>query len=85
MTKLVPNCLAVPALVSCGIAPGLQARIPAFPGGDFDLLASTNVALPRSNWTYVNTYQFDANGNFSLTNPPGSTGPRYFYLIETQP
>ncbi len=36
--------------------------------GPYYVLSSTNVALPLSNWTRLQTNSFDANGNFSFTN-----------------
>jgi len=47
----------------------------------FYVLASTNPALPLTNWTIVSTNAFDANGNFIFTNP-NSPSPHDFYLLE---
>ena len=38
------------------------------PGWPYCVLASTNLALPASQWLSVATNSFDANGNFDFTN-----------------
>jgi hypothetical protein len=48
--------------------------------GPYYVLSSTNVALPLTNWTRLQTNSFDANGNFSFTNT--ITTPQRFYLIQ---
>jgi autotransporter-associated beta strand protein len=50
------------------------------PLGNYFLLASTNVALPLSNWTRLTTNQFDAGGNFAFTNVPSL--PRSFFRLQ---
>jgi hypothetical protein len=49
--------------------------------GTYYVLASTNVAAPKSGWTPVATNLFDASGNFSFSTSVGS-GPRRFYAID---
>ncbi len=46
------------------------------------MLATTNLALPISQWTILSTNAFDASGNFSFTNPIGS--PQQYFLLRTQ-
>jgi autotransporter-associated beta strand protein len=53
------------------------------PDGTNYLLAATNLALPRANWTRVATNVFDAGGNLVLTNGINSSMPQRFYLILT--
>jgi len=48
----------------------------------FYVLASTNVALPRTNWTLIATNTFDLSGNFIFTNSINPTVPTRFFLIE---
>jgi autotransporter-associated beta strand protein len=50
--------------------------------GIFYLLATTNVALPLNVWTVITTNQFDASGNFNLTNAVDPAAPQSFYRLE---
>jgi hypothetical protein len=49
---------------------------------NFYLLASTNAATPLAGWMRVPTNQFDANGNFRLTNPIGSYLRQNFFRLQ---
>jgi len=48
----------------------------------FVLLASTNLA--PAHWVLVTTNEFDAGGNFNLTNNIGSGSPQTFYKLQLQ-
>jgi autotransporter-associated beta strand protein len=48
--------------------------------GTYYVLSTTNVALPRSEWTRIATNSFSPAGAFSVTNPVGA-GPRQFFNI----
>ncbi|HVM59825.1 MAG TPA: immunoglobulin domain-containing protein [Verrucomicrobiae bacterium] len=49
--------------------------------GVFSILASTDMTLTTDQWTTVGTYNFDANGNFNVTNPvPDGTTSEFFIL-----
>ncbi|MDR3457899.1 MAG: polysaccharide lyase family protein [Verrucomicrobiae bacterium] len=48
------------------------------------VLSSTNLTLPRAQWTYIATNQTDGSGNFSATNGMNPTLPRTFYLLQFQ-
>ena len=50
-------------------------------GGTYHVLTSTNVVLPRTNWTVLTNGTFDANGNFASTNSIGTNQQR-FYLLQ---
>ena len=50
-------------------------------GGSYQVLASTNVTLPASNWISVATNVFDGSGNFSFTNAIAPGVPQQFFLI----
>jgi hypothetical protein len=52
------------------------------PGSNYIVMASTNLLLPRTNWTPQLTQQFNAFGNFSFTLTPGTNGPHKFYLLK---
>ena len=43
---------------------------------------TTNLMLPRTNWTRLLTNPFDAAGNFDLTNPAPTNTPRVFYQLQ---
>ena len=46
----------------------------------YNVLNSSNVALPLSNWTVLGSARFDSSGNFSSTN--ASAGGQSFYIIQ---
>jgi len=50
--------------------------------GTYYLLMTTNLMLPRTNWTRLLTNPFDAAGNFDLTNPAPTNTPRVFYQLQ---
>ena len=52
------------------------------PNGNYLVLASTNLVLPRTNWTRLSTNSFDGSGNFIFTNPISSYKPGLFYLLQ---
>jgi autotransporter-associated beta strand protein len=47
----------------------------------YNVLTSTNVALPLANWTLLGSSSFDAGGNFSFTNGT-PTEAQQFYLLQ---
>lgn len=49
---------------------------------NYYLLATTNLAMPASNWTRLFTNQFDLNGNFNFTNPMNTNSPQNFYRLQ---
>lgn len=51
------------------------------PGGTYHVLTSTNLLLPRANWTLLTNGSFDGNGDFSVTNAIG-TGLQRFYMVQ---
>jgi pectate disaccharide-lyase len=52
--------------------------------GVFDVLASTDMNIPVDSWTVIGTHNFDAAGNFSVTNPvPDGTDYEFFALHVT--
>ena len=53
-----------------------------WPGQYYYVLASTNLALPRSQWTPMATNPFDPRGNFNFTNPVNPDQPYLFYLLQ---
>jgi autotransporter-associated beta strand protein len=51
------------------------------PGASFYVVTSTNLAAPAASWTRILTNQFDASGNFTVTNPP-ATNRQSFYRLQ---
>ena len=49
-------------------------------GAQFEVLSSTNLTLPLSNWISIATNTFSA-GNFSVTNTVNLSTPRSFYIL----
>ncbi|HUA65256.1 MAG TPA: IPT/TIG domain-containing protein [Alphaproteobacteria bacterium] len=50
-------------------------------GGTYQVLTSTNIVLPLTNWTVLKTNSFDSMGNFVFTNPISSTNSTIFYIL----
>ena len=74
----VPKFLRVVASAGKFIASGTNN---GGPGGTYNVLMSTNLLLPLTNWTVLTTGSFDSNGNFSFTNAISSTNSAIFYLL----
>ena len=49
-------------------------------GEQYDVLSSTNVSLPLTNWTSITNSTF-SSANFSITNMVNTTAPRQFFII----
>jgi T5SS/PEP-CTERM-associated repeat protein len=52
-------------------------------GANYAVLTSTNVTIPMTDWLSLVTNQFDASGNFSITNPIASGELQSFFRIRT--
>ncbi len=52
------------------------------PNGNYYVLVSTNVVLPRINWTRIATNAYDTSGNFSFTNSMAAGSPQKFFLLQ---
>ena len=50
--------------------------------GSYSVLASTNLAAPLANWVPLLTNNYDASGNFSVTNAIIPGVPYRFYLLK---
>ena len=53
------------------------------PNGTCYVLASTNLTLPRAQWSMVATNTFDGSGCCAITNRLGSGFPQQFYLLRS--
>jgi fibronectin-binding autotransporter adhesin len=49
---------------------------------NFYVLATTNLALPSSNWIAISTNSFNASGNFNFTNNLGTNTAQEFYKLQ---
>jgi autotransporter-associated beta strand protein len=47
----------------------------------YSIVASTNVALPLSEWGVVSSGTFSANGTFTFSDPQAGTHPQRFYRV----
>ena len=54
------------------------------PNGYYLVLASTNLLLPRTDWTRLSTNSFNGSGNCIFTNPITPNKPALFYLLQLQ-
>lgn len=49
--------------------------------GVFEILASTDLTIPTTNWSPIGSFNFDGNGNFDVTNAvPDGTDSEFFAL-----
>lgn len=54
------------------------------PNWNYDVLTSTNLALPLLNWSNTTSGQFDASGAFEVNLPAEPTTPQRFYLLRAR-
>jgi len=50
-------------------------------GGSFQILATTNLLTPPTNWVSILATNFDNRGNFNVALPVTPGEPQSFYLI----
>ncbi len=81
--------IAPPPAPSFSVSSGVSGNI-VFSGsggvtnGPYQVLASTNVALPVSQWTPIATGQFNASGQFTLTNAAQTNLTQEYFLLQEQ-
>jgi hypothetical protein len=56
--------------------------ISGLPGSTYYVLGSTNVTLPREQWSRVATNTFGPSGEFASTNTVNPATPLYFYTLQ---
>jgi autotransporter-associated beta strand protein len=80
--KVASTAVAQPYLTSVTISGGnlIISGTNGTPGQTFEVLSSTNVNAPLSNWTSLATNTF-TSGTFSVTNSINSGESRRFYII----
>jgi len=54
------------------------------PGWQYQVLSTTNVSRPVSQWSVVQTNVFNSNGSFGFSVPVSPSTPRAFYLLRMQ-
>jgi hypothetical protein len=82
--KFTYLALAVPTIQSAAISGAnfiMRGTNNSGPGGTCHVLTSTNLLLPRPNWTVLTNMSFDSNGNFSFTNAISPANTRLFYEL----
>ena len=75
--------LLVPATFTANVSGGkvvLQGA-GASAGGSFQILATTNLLTPPTNWVSILATNFDRRGNFNVPLPVNPGEPQSFYLI----
>jgi len=75
--------LLVPATFTANVSGGkvvLQGA-GASAGGSFQILATTNLLTPPTNWVSILATNFDRRGNFNVPLPANPGEPQSFYLI----
>jgi hypothetical protein len=74
----------LPRIVTSGISGSdfIFSGTNGVPSGTYQVWSATNIALPLANWTPVASGNFDANGNFSVTNAINVNEPQRYYLLQ---
>jgi autotransporter-associated beta strand protein len=54
------------------------------PNWNYDVLTTTNLALPVSDWSNASSGQFDPTGNFNVVIPINPVSAQQFYLLRAQ-
>ena len=72
-------------LTSAGVLPGgaFQFGFTNTPGVSFTVLATTNLALPLSNWTVLGGVTEVSPGNFQFTDPQATSYTQRFYRVRS--
>ncbi|HEY3862599.1 MAG TPA: hypothetical protein VGO59_12000 [Verrucomicrobiae bacterium] len=52
-------------------------------GGSFTVISTTNLALPRSNWTVIGSATSLGSGVCQFISPPSTNDPQRFYGIRS--
>jgi hypothetical protein len=53
-------------------------------GGNYYVLAATNLALPPAQWPCIATNTFGSGGSFIFSNAAAAGAPQTFYLLQLQ-
>jgi len=83
---IVKLVAALPAIGSSSVNSGgkfVFSGSGGTPGATFYVVTSTNLAAAAASWLAVSTNQFDAGGNFAVTNAP-ATNAQNFYRLQLQ-
>jgi hypothetical protein len=73
-----PPLLGLPVLLGNG---ALRFGFSNAPGASFSVLASTNVALPLSNWINLGPATQGLAGQYLFTDPTGTNFPQRYYRV----
>src|SRR5581483_6971576 len=82
LVMVVSGGQSMPTIASAMVSGGnfIFSGTNGTPGKNYYVLTTTNVGLPLSNWTVLETNTFDGSGNFRVTN--SMTGLNRFYLLK---
>jgi autotransporter-associated beta strand protein len=83
VVQLVAVLPPPPVIGSSGISAGKMvfSGSGGTAGATYYVVTSTNLAAPAANWKYILTNQFDADGNFALTNDPATNSQNFYRLL----
>ena len=83
VVKLVVAPSKPPVIAGFGVTSGqvIFTGNNGTPGATFYLITATNLTAPLASWLPVLTNQFDASGNFSVTNGPANYPQTFFRLL----
>ena len=85
-TTVATTAITAPVLGAMSVDTNgiFQCAFTSAPGAVFEMLAATNVSLPRSNWTVVGTLTENPPGQFKFVDDESSTNePQEFYQIRS--
>lgn len=82
--SVVAAAVPQPGITSVSVAAGnvILAGTNGPANGNYYVLSSTNVTLPRASWTALATNQFSGTGTFSFTNAVNPAEPQRFYQLQ---
>jgi autotransporter-associated beta strand protein len=80
--KLVVAVSTPPAIGNAAISGGqlVFSGTGGTPDANYYVLTATNLATPATNWSRIQTNQFDGSGNFSVTNGPVTNAQNFYRL-----
>ena len=78
-----PAPVTIPVITQALLAPqGMVLRgTNGTASGVYQVLGTTNIVLPLTNWPWIAAHNFDANGNFDSTNPVAAGQPQQFFRL----
>ena len=81
MSSANPPVLKHPFWSAAGVSKTFQFTFTNVSGADFAALASTNVALPLTNWTVLGNIPELSPGQYQFIDPGATNSPQRFYKV----